>query len=131
MLHPQPRLFDSRHALFEIDNLDERRLARHGRRDRITAGSPRSPSSRVIAVIGKSTSCLEGTCVRRGRSTLGASGSAAKGRKVCRNCCNHTKSPASEPMTAMTRDDGDLGDILILLGLLLMMEQGCCDETHC
>jgi len=33
-------------------------------------------------------------------------------------------------MTAMTRDDGDLGDIDILLGLLLMMEQGCCDETH-
>jgi hypothetical protein len=33
-------------------------------------------------------------------------------------------------MTAMTRDDGDLGDIVILL-VLLMMEQGRCDETYC
>src|SRR5215471_15208265 len=119
MLHPQPRLFDSRHALFEIDNLGERRhdreivapqgIARH-RRHRAS-----SPSSRVIAVIGNSTSCLAGG----GTRVSGAEGALwepaeppAKRRKVCGNCCNHTKSPASEPMTAMTRDDGDLGDIL-------------------
>src|SRR5215472_11413499 len=118
MLHPQPRLFDSRHALFEIDNLDERRHDREivslqDRRDRRHRASSPSSESRSSLAVDETT--------RRGPRAAeprvsGAGGalpepgllavwSAATGTKDRRNRRHRASSPSSESRSSLAVDE--------------------------